>query len=88
MSLQQVLQVVRLHHVFWQNESRRAPDEERKDCEFFREQCQEEVAVLELKVDAAAKHRARNGLPHKPSERSLSTTRPATTTIRRRSMDR
>lgn len=85
MSLQQILQVVTLHHVFWQKESRRAPFSERQDCAFFRQQCQDEIAVLEREAEAAA-IRPLAGVLQKPSERSLSTDRPPTMKLRGRSM--
>ena len=54
MSLQQVIELVTLHHVFWQIESRRAPVRERKHCEFFRSQCQDEIAYLKREIEVAA----------------------------------
>lgn len=85
MSLQQVLEVVTLHHVFWQIESRRAPLRERKHCKFFRSQCQDEIAFLKREIEAAAMRPAPDGVPQKPSER-LSTKRPPTIKSRGPSM--
>jgi hypothetical protein len=85
MPLQQVIDVVRLHHVFWQIESRRAPHKELKDCAFFLQQCQAEIAFLEGELETAATHSARDGLAHQASQRSLSNARPATTMIGGRS---
>ena len=82
MSLQQTLELVRVHHVFWTHESRRAPRQERTACEFFRKQVQEEVELLEAEVAATAAHLARLRLPHPRSEERLSTARPATKMVR------
>jgi hypothetical protein len=84
MSLQQALDVVRLQHVFWHRELCRAPDEDLTECEFFRQQCEDEIALLECELEVPATHRVRSQAPRKPPERSLSNARPATTKIGRR----
>ena len=77
--MQQGLAVVKLQHAFWHKELCRAHDEELKDCEFFRQQCQREISELESELGIPATHRTRSHVPRKPPERSLSTARPATT---------
>ena len=86
MALQQVLDVVRRHHLFWDKELCRARDEDLKDCEFFRQQCEDEVALLEADLGLPFTHRARNDAARKSAERGLSNARPATTRIGGRAM--
>lgn len=81
MSMQQVLEVVRRHHVFWHNELCRASDADIRDCEFFRRQCQDEVAYLEAELGLPYAQRVRNSTARKRAESALSTARPATTKI-------
>ena len=85
MSMQQVLEVVRRHHVFWHNELCRASDAELKDCEFFRRQCQAEVACLEAELGLPYAQRVRDVNSRKRAESALSNARPATTKIGGRS---
>ena len=82
MSLQQTLQLVRVHYVFWEHELHRAPRRERKACEFFRKQVQDEVAILESEVTGMAAYLSRLRVPHSRSEERLSTTRPPTKMVR------
>jgi hypothetical protein len=86
MSLQQALEVVKLQHVFWHKELCRAPDEELQDCEFFRQQCECEIELLEVELGIPATHRARTDLRRKLPEPILSNARPPTTVIGGRSM--
>lgn len=79
MSRQQVLEVVRRHHVFWHNELCRVSGDELKDCEFFRRQCQHEVASLEAELGLPLVQRVRNDSARKLADSGLSTARPATT---------
>ena len=85
MSMQQVLEVVRRHHVFWHNELCRASDADIRDCEFFRRQCQDEVACLEAELGLPFAQRVRNDTASKRANSGLSTARPATTKIGGRS---
>ena len=85
MSMQQVLEVVRRHHVFWHNELCRASDADIRDCEFFRRQCQDEVACLEAELGLPYAQRVRNVTSRPRAESALSTARPATTKIGGRS---
>jgi hypothetical protein len=83
MSLQQTLALVRVHHLFWENELRRAPREERDACEFFRQQVQNEIAVLSDQAEAAKTYRAGFRLPHPQSDEQFSAERPRTEMMRR-----
>ena len=85
MSMQQVLEVVRRHHVFWHNELCRASDADIRDCEFFRRQCQAEVAWLEAELGLPYAQRVRDVTSRKRADSCLSTARPATTKIGGRS---
>ena len=85
MSMQQVLEVVRRHHVFWQNELGRASEEDLEDCEFFHRQCRDEVASLEAELDVPLVQRMRNASSRKRADSGLSKARPATTRIGGRS---
>lgn len=76
MSLQQALNVVRLQHAFWQKELCRAPGDDLKDCEFFHQQCEDDIALFESELGIPLTHRTRSGLPRK--RRSLSNARPRT----------
>jgi hypothetical protein len=82
MSLQQVLELVRVHHIFWENELQRASRRERGACEFFRQQVRDEVAVLTGEVEAAAAYRASLRSPHPESDQRLSSARPPTRMMR------
>ena len=82
MSLQQTLELVQVHHVFWENALRRAPRRERKACEFFRRQVQDEIVALSREIDALGPYRD-SALPRRVAEEpSLSTARPATKMMR------
>jgi hypothetical protein len=85
MSIQQVLEVVRRHHVFWHNELCRASDADIRDCEFFRRQCQDEVACLEAELGLPYTQRVRNETSRKRADSGLSNARPATTKVGGRS---
>ncbi len=52
MSLQHVFRLVTLHHAFWASELERAPEEEREDCRFFRQQCSDELSAIERQMNA------------------------------------
>lgn len=80
MSLQQTLELVTLHHVFWKNEEVRAPAREQADCRFFSEQCWGEIAALERELSGGATYTS----GRHASERKLSTARPPTRQLRRR----
>lgn len=82
MSLQQTLELVRVHYVFWEHELHRAPRRERKACEFFRKQVHDEVTVLESRVAETAAYLSRLRVPHPRSEERLSTARPATKMVK------
>ena len=82
MSLQQALQLVQVHHVFWERELRRAPRRDRKACEFFRRQVQDEVVALTLEIDALRTYDASAALRPARTEERLSTERPPTKMIR------
>ena len=81
MSLQKTLEAVQLQHVFWHRELCRAPEEQLNDCEFFRRQCEAEVALLEDELRAAATHPPRDQLPRKAPERRQSNAPPAKTML-------
>lgn len=85
MSLQQTLSLVRLHHVFWEEELRRAPDDEREDCEFFQQQVQDEIVALEHELETARANRASLRVPHPPSDARLGSSRPPARKVRGRS---
>lgn len=85
MSMQQVLEVVRRHHVFWQNELSRASEEDLRDCEFFHRQCRDEVASLEAELELPLVQRMRTAPSRTSADSGLSTARPATTRIGGRS---
>jgi hypothetical protein len=76
MSLQQTLSLVKLHHLFWEKELRRAPDGEREDREFFHEQVNDEIVALELELELALTYRASLPIPYPQSDARFSTGRP------------
>jgi hypothetical protein len=82
MSLQQVLEVARVQHLFWENELERAPRRDRDDCEFFRRQVKGEVAVLNAELAAAGAYRPAARAPDAQPEERLSSERPPTRMMR------
>ena len=89
MSVQLVLEVVKLQHVFWDKELCRAAEEELKDCRFFRQQCEDEIAHLEYELATPATHRAPDRLPlPEAPKRRLSNTPPTRTMIGGRTMNK
>jgi hypothetical protein len=86
MSPQQTLELVRLHHVFWENELRRAPDGEREDCEFFHEQVKDEIVALEHELELARTYRASLPVPHPQLDARFSTSWPPTRKVRTQSL--